>query len=144
MNSFQLSPYTCLLYQHSFLFMLEIPQDITLATPGKNRDLQKFKNTCVKHQRASCFWVVPLKVTQYFVFSTTWHSMTEQSSYLLYLSALLYQLQMMKCFWVCCCFFPLGACTDFFKVLCASNKWFIYYPWHMNLLKKKNPKNKKY
>lgn len=70
------------------------------------------------------------------MFSTTWHSMTEQSSYLLYLSALLYQLQMMICYWVCCCFFPLRAFTDCFKVLYASSKWFIYYSWHLNLVRK--------
>lgn len=121
-----LSLYTCLMH--------EIPQDLPLAIPGKTQDLPKFKNICFKYHRAKCFLAVPLKVTQYFVFST-WHSMTKQSIYLLYSSALLHRLQMMQCFLIFCCVFPLGACTDFFKELCSSNKWFIYYPWHLNLLK---------
>lgn len=132
--SSSLSSYICLMHQHFFSLYAWNPSVHNFDHTWQKSEPSKFKNTCVKHHTASCFLAVFLKVIQYFVFSTTWHSMTKQSSYLLYLSALLYQLQMMKCFSVCCCFFPLGACTDFFQVLCVSNKWFIYYLWHLNLL----------
>lgn len=67
-------------------------------------------------------------------FPPTWHSMTEQSIYLVYLSASFCWLRNDEMLlWICCCLFPLGTCTDLFKVKPAPSKCFIYCSWHLKM-----------